>query len=80
MKQFAFLDLVSPKSFSAWNQVVPLEKINLLKDMYGTLFDVPILESQLSFIYRDKDFHEESCNEVFKYIFSLISNLVFQKL
>ena len=69
MKQFAFLDLVNPKSFSAWNQVVPLEKINLLKDMYGTLFDVPMLESQLSFIYRDKDFHKESCNEVLKYIF-----------
>ena len=56
MKQFEFLDLVNPKVFTTWNGVVPPEKINLLKEMYGTLFDVPMLESQLSFIYNDKDF------------------------
>ena len=69
MKQFEFLDLVNPKVFTTWNGVVPPEKISLLKEMYGTLFDVPMLESQLSFIYNDKDFHKESSNEVLKYMF-----------
>ena len=69
MKQFEFLDLVNPKVFSTWNGVVPPGKISLLKEMYGTLFDVPMLESQLSFIYNDKDFHKESSNEVLKYMF-----------
>ena len=69
MKQFEFLDLVNPKVFTTWNGVVPPEKVSLLKEMYGTLFDVPMLESQLSFIYNDKDFHNESSNEVLKYMF-----------
>ena len=69
MKQFEFLDLVNPKVFTTWNGVVPPEKISLLKEMYGTLFDVPMLESQLSFIYNDKDFHKESSSEVLKYMF-----------
>ena len=68
MKQFEFLDLVNPKVFTTWNGVVPPEKISLLKEMYGTLFDIPMLESQLSFIYN-KDFHKESSNEVLKYMF-----------
>ena len=42
-KQFEFLDLVNPKAFTTWNGVVPPEKISLLKEMYGTLFDVPML-------------------------------------
>ena len=69
MKQFEFLDLVNPKVFTTWNGVVPPEKISLLEEMYGTLFDIPMLESQLSFIYNDKDFHKESSNEVLKYMF-----------
>ena len=69
MKQFEFLDLVNPKVFTTWNGVVPPEKISLLKEMYGTLFDVPMLESQLSFIHNDKDFHKESSSEVLKYMF-----------
>ena len=69
MKQFEFLDLVNPKVFTTWNGVVPPAKISLLKEMYGTLFDIPMLESQLSFIYNDKDFHKESSNEVLKYMF-----------
>jgi hypothetical protein len=48
---------------------VPPEKINLLKQTYGPLFDVPMLENQLSFIYRDKDFHKETSDELLKYIF-----------
>ncbi|XP_028403153.1 uncharacterized protein LOC114525891 [Dendronephthya gigantea] len=69
MKQFEFLDLVNPKVFSTWNGVPPPEKITLLKEMYGSLFDLSMLQSQLSFIYNDKDFHKESSNEVLKYIF-----------
>ena len=69
MKQFEFLDLVNPKVCTTWNGVVPPEKISILKEMYGTFFDVPMLESQLSFIYNDKDFHKESSNEVLKYMF-----------
>lgn len=55
MKQFGFLDLANPKLFSTCRGLVPNEKINLLKEMYAPLFDVPMLESQLSFIYRDED-------------------------
>ena len=69
MKQFEFLDLVNPKVFSTWNEVVPPGKTSLLKEMYGALFDVPMLEYQLSFIYNDKDIHKESSNEVLKYMF-----------
>ena len=49
--------------------MVPADKISLLKEMYGPLFDVPMLESQLSFIYRDTDFHKETSLELLKYIF-----------
>ena len=33
--------------------MVPPEKVSLLKEMYGALFDIPVLESQLFFIYND---------------------------
>ena len=69
MERFGFLDLVNPKVFATWGGVVPPEKINLLKQTYGPLFDVPMLENQLSFIYRDKDFHKETSDELLKYIF-----------
>ena len=69
MKQFEFLGLVNPKAFSTWNGVAPPEKFNILKEMYGNLFDLPMLKSQLIFIHNDKDFHKESRNEVLKYIF-----------
>ncbi len=55
--------------FLFYDGVAPPEKFNLLKEMYGPLFDVPGLQSQLTFIYNDKDFHKESTNEVLKYIF-----------
>jgi hypothetical protein len=67
MKRFEFFDLVNPKVFSTWNGVAPPEKFNILKEMYGSLFDLPTLQSQLTFIYNDKDFHKESSNEVLKY-------------
>lgn len=69
MERFGFLDLVNPKVFATWGGVVPPEKINLLKQTYGPLFDVPMLENQLSFLYRDKDFHKETSDELLKYIF-----------
>jgi hypothetical protein len=69
MERFVFLDLVNPNVFASWDGVVPPEKINLLKQTYGPLFDLPMLENQLSFIYRDKDFHKETSDELLKYIF-----------
>ena len=42
-------------------------KINLLDQRYGPLFDMPMLQSQLIFLYRD--FHKESSMELLKYIF-----------
>ena len=69
MKQFGFLALVNPKLFATWKSVVPPEKINLLKEMYRPLFDVPMLESQLSFIYRDEDVYKDSSSELLNYIF-----------
>ena len=69
MKRFQFLDLASPKAFTNWSGTVPTEKINLLEEMYGPLFDVPMLESQLSLIYRDTDFHKDTSHELLKYIF-----------
>ena len=69
MEQFEFLELVNPKVFATWNGEVPPEKISLLKEMYGDLFDIPMLEIQLSFIYDDKDFHQDTSNEVLKYMF-----------
>ncbi|XP_046864103.1 uncharacterized protein LOC124458037 isoform X2 [Xenia sp. Carnegie-2017] len=55
--------------FKMWKGEVPSEKINLLKEVYGDMFDIPMLVSQLCFIYRDKDFHCDSCDELLKYIF-----------
>ncbi len=69
MERFRFLDLVNPRVFKTLNGEVPSEKLDLLKVMYGDLFDIPMLVSQLCFIYRDKDFHKDSCGDLLKYIF-----------
>ena len=69
MERFRFLDLVNPRVFKTLNGEVPSEKLDLLKVMYGDLFDKPMLISQLCFIYRDKDFHKDSCGDLLKYIF-----------
>ncbi|CAB3981727.1 zinc finger MYM-type 1-like isoform X1 [Paramuricea clavata] len=50
MERFRFLDLVNPRVFKTWNGEVPSEKLDLLKEMYGDLFDIPMLVSQLCFI------------------------------
>ena len=68
MERFKFLDLVNPRVFKTSNGEVPSEKLDLLKEMYGNLFDIPMLVSQLCFIYRDKDFHKDSCGKLLKYI------------
>ena len=51
--------------------MVPSGKINLLKERYGPLFDIPMLESQLKFIYMDSDFYKETSMEVLQYIFEV---------
>jgi hypothetical protein len=75
MERFRFLDLVNPRVFKTWNGEVPSEKLDLLKEMYGDLFDIPMLDSQLCFTYRDKDFHKDSCGELFEYIFQSSSKV-----
>jgi hypothetical protein len=54
--------------FTTWDGVVPPDKINLLKEMYALPFDVPMLESQISFIYRytDQWQSQQSCSAFLK--------------
>ena len=53
IESFGFLGFVNPKLFRSWGGKVPSNKIELLRERYGSLFDIPMLESQLTFIYRD---------------------------
>ncbi len=71
LQSFTFLDLVNPKLFRSFEGKVPSNKIDLLKERYGPLFDIPILESQLKFIYMDTDFHKETSMAILQYIFQL---------
>ena len=66
LQSFTFLDLVNPKAGK-----VPSNKIDLLKEKYGPLFDIPMLESQLKFIHMDTDFHKETSMAILQYIFQL---------
>ena len=50
-KSFEFLDLINPKVFRTWEGKVRSNKIDLLKQKYGPLFDIPIHESQLIVFY-----------------------------
>ena len=68
-KSFEFVDLINPKRFRTWEGKVPSNKIDLLEQRYGPLFDMPMLQSQLIFLYRDEDFHKENSMELLKYIF-----------
>ena len=68
-ESFAFLDLVNPYFFGGWKDKVPQNKLQLLKGKYGSLFDMPTLESQLLFMYKDTDFHKESSMELMHYIY-----------
>ena len=68
---FSFLDLVNPKILSLWADGVPADKIQLLTEKYGTLFNIPNLQSQLAFVYKDKDFQKDNSMELLKYIFKV---------
>ena len=69
IESFALLDLVSTKLFKNYGGKVPSGKIDLLKERYGPLFYIPMLESQLKFIYMDSDFYKDASIQVLKYIF-----------
>ena len=70
-ESFSFLDLVNPKFFNQWENAVLQEKILQLREKYGPLFDIPKLQSQLQFVYQDKDFQKETPAELLRYIFSI---------
>ena len=73
IQSFAFLDLVIPKLFKSYGGKVLSDKINL----FGPLCDIPMLESQLEFIYINSYFYKDTSMEVLKYIFefNIQSNL-----
>ena len=68
---FSFLDLVNPKLFTKWQSGVPADKLQLLREKYGPLFDISSLESQLMFIYKDQDFLKDSPMELLQYIYQM---------
>ena len=69
IENFEFLDLVNPNFFSMWKNKVPSTKRNKVITSYGPLFTFPDLESQLLFIYKDRDFHKENASELLEYIY-----------
>ena len=71
VESFSFLDLVNPKIFPQWVDGVPVDKIQQLTEKYGTLFDISNLQSQLAFVYKDKDFHKDNSMELLKYIYKV---------
>ena len=71
VESFSFLDLVNPKIFTKWQNGVPSEMLQQLREKYGTLFDMSSLENQLMFIYKDQDFLKENPMELLKYIFEM---------
>ena len=71
VESFSFLDLVNPKIFSKWQDKVPADKLQLLIEKYGPLFNIPMLESQLMFVYKDNDFLKETPMELLQYIYDL---------
>ena len=68
VESFSFLDLVNPKIFPQLVDGVPVDKIQQFIEKYGTLFNIPNLQSQLAFVYKDKDFHKDNSVELLKYI------------
>ena len=66
-KKLLFLDLVNPELFPQWKDKVPSDMLVSLKNAYGPLFD--LFESQLLFLYKDKNFYKESPTEILEYIF-----------
>ena len=62
VESFSFLDLVNPKIFTKWQNGVPSEMLQQLREKYGSLFDMSSLENQLMFIYKDQDFFKGKPN------------------
>ena len=79
IKNFEFLNLVNPNFFSMWKTKIPSGKLDKLMTSYGPLFNTLDLESQLLFIYKDRDFNKESATELLQYIYNLACNIVCQK-
>ena len=52
VESFSFLNLVNPKIFSKWQDGVPPEKLQQLREKYGPLFYMSSLENQLMFVYK----------------------------
>ena len=71
VESFSFLDLVNPKIFTKWQNGIPSEMLQHLREKYGSLFDMSSLENQLMFIYKDQDFLKENPMELLKYIFEM---------
>ena len=71
IENFEFLDFVNPNFFSMWKNKVPSAKLNKVITSYGPLFTFPDLESQLLFIYKDRDFHKENASELLEYIYKI---------
>ena len=69
IENFELLDLVNPNFFSMWKNKVPSIKLNKLMTSYGPLVTFPDLESQLLFIYKDRDFQKENASELLEYIY-----------
>lgn len=65
---FSFLHLVNLNFFSKWQDNFQ-EKFQLLQSRYSSLFNIPLLESQLLFVFRDKDFHKSSSMELLEYMY-----------
>ena len=59
-KRFEFVDLINPKLFRTWEMKVPSNKIDLLEQRYGPLFDMPMLQIQLMFYTGTKIFTKRS--------------------
>ena len=70
IKNFEFLNLVNPNFFSMWKTKMPSGKLDKLMTSYGPLFNTLDLESQLLFIYKDRDFNKESATELLQYIYN----------
>ena len=68
---FSFLDLVNPQVFSNWQNGVPADKLLQLEEKYADLFDIPSLESQLKFVYKDQDFLKNNPMELLQYIYDM---------
>jgi hypothetical protein len=62
---FSFLDLMN------WQSSVPADKLQLLREKYGPLFDISSLESQLMFIYKDQDFLNDNPMELLQYTYQM---------